>query len=551
MRRTGTLNLSKAPLLLALAVGCTAAGPGQDNKSREPSTYAVDLARANQVWPGVTPAQSAEDLMRIAVTVGPRTIIADTHLFGVPVNVIPYDDTDNATDAAGTLVGRGDGVIAQYFAPGEFGIAVKHHRPQYRSLALDNGDPDAMKEHFKLQDTHIEIVVGVEDRDGAPGAITLNNPQTYPDASNPGRFGDDHYPMIFLKPVYPAYLDDAQRSAFNDNMRSMALGFNAVSNFPGNYNGGDPLAARSPDLVRTHVAQMVRAIAGDEEARLWFREPQNLIYCAELAFVSMSAGMIVPLNTSHIEPLVGPEVWSAFQEQVAMHNRGESSAFTSLNGNPRARHVLLTVAPDNLAPVSAYAPSGSGAENQLAFQPDTMADIVEQFLATHLPRRELGEELAPFQGAALLAMKPGLLEAMTLDQVPLLSDEDMANAPQDQLAALTARRQVEQLFMALVTTVSTDFGTYEEFRRNLEPLLGQARRVTGPRDGSGNGLFVPPSLMHVVAQGRHPAGLLGLSYVGHGFHYSMVLPVGDGEPTLEPMPQPEPNEEDPGYDYSY
>lgn len=55
----------------------------------------------------------------------------------------------------------------------------------------------------------------------------------------------------------------------------------------------------------------------------------------------------------------------------------------------------------------------------------------------------------------------------------------------------------------------------------MTPLLDQARQITGPR-GDGNGLFTPPSLFHVVAQGKQPGGLLGLEYVGHGVHFSLV-----------------------------
>ena len=65
----------------------------------------------------------------------------------------------------------------------------------------------------------------------------------------------------------------------------------------------------------------------------------------------------------------------------------------------------------------------------------------------------------------------------------------------------------------------------------------EARQLTGPRDASGAGLFVPPSLLHVIAQGKHAGGLLRLQYVGHGLHVSMVYePAEPVEPT-----QPDPS----------
>ena len=70
-------------------------------------------------------------------------------------------------------------------------------------------------------------------------------------------------------------------------------------------------------------------------------------------------------------------------------------------------------------PMPAYAPSDlqEEAEEKLAFQPMTAADIVQQFMRTHIPREILGESLAPVQGQVLMAMKPGLFEAMDMTTV--------------------------------------------------------------------------------------------------------------------------------------
>ena len=37
-------------------------------------------------------------------------------------------------------------------------------------------------------------------------------------------------------------------------------------------------------------------------------------------------------------------------------------------------------------------------------------------------------------------------------------------------------------------------------------------------------LFVPPALIHFVAKGHCSGGLLGVEYVGHGLHFSLVRP---------------------------
>lgn len=533
-----------ALVALALLAGCSSsdAGPTSvDTPRQKPkgcvgkcdgptdvfvSPWQADMAAMNSIWPSATPMETVEDAYSVVVDLGAAKFVAPTHLFGAPVNVIPYSNADGVADAAGVVHERGDSVIAQAFPRGVVGYAIKHHRPDHRALSPADIQSN-IKEQVKLQDTHIEIVVGVE-RDGKPGAVTLNNPQGYEN----GQFGTPQYSMIFVKPKWPSYLSASQVKAFNDNVRTMIAAFNAVSDFPGDYNGGDPLAANDPDKLRTHVVNMVKAITGDTDAQAWFKDPANLVYCAELAFLGTSAGLHFPLNAATMVPLVGDATWNAFVAEIDKHTAGEASAFDTMNDNDRVKYVDLTVAPEELAPAWSYAPDPQAESQKLAFKPMTMADIIQHFLRTHVPREQLGEQLAPVQGQLLEAMKPGLLEAMAMDQLP---DTD------------PRRQAVEQLFAALVNVVKTPHGSYAEFQAALEPLMVQARAITGPRDDSGTGYFVPPSLLHVVAQGKHPGGLIGLTYVGHGIHFSATRlpaapppadPTDDGQ--LESVPEENP-----------
>jgi len=188
--------------------------------------------------------------------------------------------------------------------------------------------------------------------------------------------------MIFVKPIFPSYLTENQKHAFNDNIRTMAMGFDAVLTVPGNYNGGDPLTANSPEKVREHVAMMLRALTGDAEAKAFFQDPAHQIYCAELAFLSTTAGLLMPLNEKNVVPLVGQDVWDKFQAEVTKHNAGEESAFVTMNANKRVAMVEATVAATDLMPAPDYAPEAIRTEERqkLALQPMTMADIVEEFL---------------------------------------------------------------------------------------------------------------------------------------------------------------------------
>lgn len=474
------------------------------------SKWEADMDAFNNRWQNAQRMVSIDDAFTLHVALGSKiSYKAPTHLFGSKVNIIPYHDGDDAKAVDGTQAGRGDIEISRYFSPKEIGFAIKHHRPEHRVLTPDMTDKE-MKEHLKLQDTHIELVVGVE-RKGKPGVITLNNPQNY----QGGRFGDSSYPMIFVKPVYPHYLPNDLKTAFRDNIRTMMVGFNAVSKFPRDYNGGDPLAANTVEKLKEHVRQMVLAIAGDQTAsdtaKSWFSLPENMIYCAELAHVSASAGVHFPLNESTMVPLVGQDVWDNLRKQIEQHNQGEETPFVRLNENKLSRLVTLNVASEDLLPLPQYAQEANQLnENpKLAFEPMTMADIVHYALSVQVPRETIGENIALVQASILKKMTPGLLETMGMDSLPSTDPR---------------RQAVENLINKIIEVVGRQYDDYNSFQAALEPYLEQARNMTGPRPGNetGKGLFVPPSLLHLIAQGEHTGGLLGLEYVGHGLHFSLL-----------------------------
>ena len=473
-------------------------------------SWKADIDKMNELWDGNSRMTSVEDAFSLSVFLSEKEHMeVPTHLFGDVLTIIPYDDGDNAKSSNGNSIGRGDIEISKYYKVGEIGFAIKHHRPNHRSLSPEMLEGDA-KEDLKLQDTHIELVVGVE-REGSPGVITLNNPQDYQN----GRFGEPDYPMIFVKPVYPEYLPEEKHESFQNNIRTMMVGFNAVSNFPRNYNGGDPLAVYSPEKLQTHVKQMILAIAGDSNessvAREWFNKEEHMIYCAELAYVSASAGLLFPLNKSTCVPLVGNIVWDKFVKCIEAHNAGEDTPFVALNRNKLSRLIKLELAPVDLCPIVQYAHEDNQHEEsqKLAFVPMTMADIVRYALATYIPREELGESVAPMQAKVLEKMKPGLIEAMAMDNLPLDDPRRVA---------------VDALFSKIINVIGKEYDSYETFEVALSPHMENARQMTGPRPGceKGKGFFVPPSLFHVITQGEHQGGLLGLEYIGHGLHFSLV-----------------------------
>lgn len=532
-------------LLAALLCGNLLAAEAPNVARKTPTSYEVDLAALNKLFAvadtaidGATnkfPARvtKPEEAFMLQMRMGMKVYNVDSHLFGGKFVPIPYGDEDKVADANGTLH-RGDAAVAEHFPPGAIGFAIKHHRPFHRVFTMQapaetsllpgdlankplvtpigrEADLGLAKEEIKLQDTHIEIVVGVM-RDGQPGVITVNNPQDYQE----GGFGDENgpgdYPMIFTKPVLPNYVPEKARALFIENIRTMAVGFNTVSRFPPNYDGGDPLAANTPEKIREHVKMMVKAVAGNEEAQEYFQRPENFMYCAELAFVSTTAGLLVPLNSKSMEQLgVSKEEWEKFKAEVALHNQHDdqrTSYFVRHNRNFRLHLIQLAnlAELESLKPAAEYAPDVAMESQKLAFKPMTMADIVEAFMRLDFPRKEMGEDLAPYQARALVMMKPGLLQMMALEP---LSPQAMA---------------VSSLYDQLVATVEKRYASYDAFRAALAPLLQKARGVAGPI-GTGQGLFTPPSLFHCVLKGMNTeGGLVTLEYVGHGLHYSVMKP---------------------------
>jgi hypothetical protein len=530
-RAMSVFAVALIPLLGAVAQGCAGdeSPTEQSENITQLSNYEVDIAAANELWTPAVPFEQPADIWTALVRVGEQTIPAPTHLFGDVINIIPYSNDDGVADAAGKVFERGDQEIAKVFKPGQIGIALKNHRPEKHVVDLNEADAANMKEDFKLQDTHIELVVGVEEAEhGMPGAITLNNPQNYEN----GAFGNAIYSMIFFRPMLPEYAA-ASEAEYTANSLLALVGFNATTNFPGDYNGGDPLGAKNPEKLGIYVDQMVRAIAGDTDAKEWFQTDENQVYCAELAFVALNAGILTPLNRTFMEPRVGAEVWASFVEQVEIHNRGvdefqetgsiseeNTSNFLAFNENKRAGMIRLPEISDDLRPVADLNPADAG---KMAFQAMTMSDIVREFMRTHIPREKLGEPLAPVQGAILAKMKPGLFEAMKMDDMPDTDPRKIA---------------VSQLFDQIVEVVSTQFASYEEFQKNIEPFMQKAREITGPRPGDeiGEGLFVPPSLYHSVAQGHQAGGIMGMQYEGHGVHVTAVRAKSSDEPAPEPTP---------------
>ena len=179
-----------------LAFGCSSesgdTGPGSGSDRKKPtgcvgkcdsptdlfvSPYVADVAKMNAIWPGEPAIVKVEDAYTVLVDLGQAKFPAPTHLFGAPVNVIPYSNEDGIKDAAGKAVLRGDAGIAKAFPRGVVGYAIKHHRPEHRKLSPQDIAAN-MKEPVKCQDIHIELEVA-DLQHGQYRTVTPNHCQNY------------------------------------------------------------------------------------------------------------------------------------------------------------------------------------------------------------------------------------------------------------------------------------------------------------------------------------------------------------------------------------
>lgn len=495
---------SLAPLGALVLAASAHAGPT--------ATWVADLDAVRAAFPGGPPIETVEDLFRVRVKMAGGTELADVLLFGDRVQVLPYHDDDAVVDASGAPVARGDGVLAETFPPGEVGFAIKHHRIAHRELEVPFRSSYLLREELKLHDSHLQIVVGVV-RDGSPGVVTLSSPPGYEN----GRFGTATYPMVFLRPRYPDYLDDAQVAAFRDNIRTMSVGFGSVAKLPVDYSGGDPVSAADPAAVLEEAAWMVRAIGGDAEARRRFTDPAHKLYCGELGLLVASAGLLAPLNAATFVPLVGEDAWRRFELQVAAHGRGEESGFTLSEESRPARYIGLVLAPPELRPAPSYAPPArrDTEATLLAFRPMTLIDMIEQFVRLVLPRERLGEQRgAALQGEMLAAIQPMLVQLLALDRIP----------PKD--PRRSDRAAVDVAWARLAEIVSRPHTDAEAMRRELRPTLDELRELATRLVPAGTNFSAPPSLFHLTALHTWGGGLLELEYAGHGLHYSLVRRAG-------------------------
>lgn len=396
-----------------------------------------------------------------------RTCLHALGLSEEQLNYIPFDDRKGIDQRK----------LKNLIKPGEVAIAIKHHTPK--------PDQDPI-EKLKFQATHIQIVVGLDD-----GVMTINNPRGYCG----GGFGDSSYPSIFVKPTFPNELNEDQKKSYINNTRTWAVLLNTYSEFPGNYNGSDPLRCLTREKIIEFGKAIISAAAGNDHARNWLKQPDQKLYCAELAFVSFNLGLYFPLNRT-----------SLLDNYEKVLTLIEQKAFLENHENPHIKFVKLEMAPDSLKPIDETLQLlGEEGDfwNGLAIQPFHSADIVSEYIKRSIPRIDLGEvKGASIQLEVLKQIRPHLHKVLNL-------------------SSERVRDQFDSLMDQTETIVGGVYSNYKEFQKELSSILNQLSHFSLQ-----HGLaYIPPHCFLLRAYDSINKGVnrgvIGWNYVCHGFDQSL------------------------------
>lgn len=444
------------------------------NTNPEPKTSpahnntVLNHTELTQVWGKqvVLPAELFQTVTQIA----DQTIVANTHWIVSSANEIkpvPYNDE----------LGPNQSELKKLFKPGEIGIAIKHHLPNPR---------EAFTEQIKLQCTHIEVVVGVED-----GVITVNNPQDYQN----GLFGAPDYPMIFIKPEFPQSINEGKKKEYIQNMRTWLVIANQFTVFPGDYNGSDPLTCTDKSKILKMGNALIGALLNNPEDLEWLNLSEQNAYCAELAFLALNLGLHFPLNKKYLGT-------SYDLIKTAL----DKKEFLSKNQNPYIAKVDLSMAAEELTPIDTLIslPVNEKFWSGLAITPFSVADMIEQYIQRIIPRSVLGEEKgSKLQSIVFEQIKPNLKNFLKIENTDAESKFD------------EAVNQISDI-------VKTNYGSYHDFRAALLPVFKELEDLSLTYGLT----YIPPHSFltrasdFISKQQLH--GVLGWSYVGHGLHSSLL-----------------------------
>ncbi len=390
------------------------------------------------------------------------------HLMGVAddqLKIIPYNNDD----------GMNQEKLIEMMGDRRILISIKHH-------AIDPLE----KESLKLQCTHAQLIVKSSE-----GVMSLNNPQSYEQAL----FGDKDYPMMFFSIDFPEEVSKESIRDYENNIILWTTIINTFSSFPSNYDGGDPLSAKDRDSSIRFADMAMKALAGNSEARSWFKEERNKLYCAELVFLGLTLGLIYPLNERHLDS----ESFNLLRDQL------HSKEFLCFNSNPLISHIDLPLPSSDLCPLEGNNESTYFGSN-LAVRPMLVSDMLTSYIKYTVDRENLGEKSGRYQLELFKYTQRFLNQYLPVE-------------------AFSENSSVSLLITKVEEIILKEHDSYKDYLSKLKPVLRSLNEEVSKYSNSKN-TFIPPhcffvrSLEYELENKRK--GLVGIKYFGHGIHKSLL-----------------------------
>ncbi|MBD2067831.1 hypothetical protein H6F93_09905 [Leptolyngbya sp. FACHB-671] len=451
------------------------------------SAAEIDLQKFNQLvgdWAG-KPVDDLKRLFTKQVILDDQTTV-NSETIKVPGFIGITDDLQVQNANGQTVSGHED--IAKFLdRDGLYICTYQWHKERY-GVPLDLRQPlaqDIFTEAFIKNEGHHSGAVVPAQRKDSSGNLTKSY-ATYnePDSYHGGLYGSDGYVAVAQRLVFPEFVTPKQARGYTDSIVCWMGLLNPFTQFPSNYNGGDPTRVSNRAALTEILKNSLLAALGDPGAIAFFKNPANLTYCAEFIFVNLNTP-VYPFNKRGLAKLLnGDEAKAAkILELRDQHNRGQSTVLSRQTGNPEFKkfHIQMPVVPEDLLPLDELlAANGQNVKpDTIPVPPFKVSQLIRRAFRVLLKPEEVNNDRKLSEARAKLfkSMEPAIIQQLGLENLPPSAPELVA---------------VRQFLDIVVQTLSQPASNREEFDQQINGLLAKAdEMLVGAGDRA---YFVPPRI---------------------------------------------------------
>jgi len=445
----------------------------------------IDLQKFNQLvgdWAG----KPVDDLKRLfikQVILDDETTV-DSETIKVPGFIGITDDLQVQNANGQTVSGHED--IAKFLErDGLYVCTYQWHKERY-GVPLDLRQPleqDIFTEAFiKNEGHHSGAVVPAQRKDQNGNLIQSYATYNEPDSYHGGMYGRDGYVAVAQRLVFPEFVTPKQARGYTDSIVCWMGLLNPFTQFPSNYNGGDPTRVSNRAALTEILRNGLLAALGDAGAIAFFKNPANLTYCAEFVFVALNTP-VYPFNKRGLAKLLNGDEAKAAQilELRDQHNRGQSTVLSRQTGNPEFRkfHIQMPVVPEDLPPLDELLAANGQTVNSdtIPVPPFKVSQLIRRAFRVLLKPEEVNndQKLAEARTKLFKSMEPAIIQQLGLESLPPSAPELVA---------------VRQFLDVVSQTLAQPASSREEFDQQINGLLAKAdEMLVGAGDRA---YFVPP-----------------------------------------------------------